>query len=350
MRSRILFLSLLLLLLPQPVNAVDLAGSKCKKAGQVKTILGSEYKCVKKGKKLTWRALIVPTQVAYSNLSKAEAEVFTLLDKQVAQFKNLIASSTAPKIEVISDKPDHPRIPPNVQAAQVSTQVLNSYKNLMPTFNIYAWDNVDWFKEKISPFCPILAQNTNKDSGAGVGCYKYFHTNLNGWNNVRAPFHGSWFESAHETFHIAQSYWSMVETDSSFYNQSPAWYREGSASTFGGLIASYLSNGERNFGSTVAFEGSNYKYSECKAAWDVWLVSNKAEPFGVFNGCEYGLGRKMTDLLVAKYGGIQGLLNYSEELGKGSTFETAFQKAHGLTIKEFLNVSEKYFDDLGWKK
>ena len=350
MRRRAILLTFALLAVSAPAFAIDLTGTKCKKSGQVKVIFDAEYKCVKQGKKKTWRQLIVPTQMAYANLSKAESEVFTLLDSQVAQIKSQISKIPAPKIEVISDKPDHPRIPPNVLAAQVSTQFLNSYENLMPVFKIYAWDNVEWFKAKISPVCSILAQNTTKDSGAGIGCYKEFHTNLNGWNNFRAPLHGSWFESAHESFHIAQNYWSYVGDKSLFYDNTPAWYREGSASTFGGLVASYLSNGERNFGSTVAFEGSSYKYSECKAAWDVWIVSNKAEGFGVFNGCEYGLGRRMTDLLVAKHGGIPAMLNFFSELGKGSNFETAFEKAHGLTLKAFFTEAEAYMDALGWKK
>jgi hypothetical protein len=347
---RITLITGVVLALSAPIASANLAGSKCKKVNQTKIVGDKEYKCLKQGKKKIWRELIVPTKVAYANLSKAEAEVFTLLDSQVAQIKTRISNIAAPNIEVISDLPDHPRIPLNVLAAQVATQYLNSYSKMMPIFKIYAWDDVEWFKEKIAPVCSILAQNTTKDSGAGVGCYKEFHTNLKGWNNVRAPLHGSWFESAHETFHIAQNYWSFAGDRSLFYDNTPAWYREGSASTFGGLVASFLSNGERNFGSTVAFEGSSYKYSECKAAWDVWLVSNKAEGFGVFNGCEYGLGRKMTDLLVAKHGGIPTMLNFFSELGKGSNFETAFEKAHGLTLKAFFTEAEAYLDALGWKK
>ena len=63
--------------------AADLTGAKCKKAGQVRTLIHSKYKCIKEGKKLTWRKIIVPTQLAYATLSKEEAEVYNLIDQQI---------------------------------------------------------------------------------------------------------------------------------------------------------------------------------------------------------------------------------------------------------------------------
>ena len=62
------------------------------------------------------------------------------------------------------------------------------------------------------------------------------------------------------------------------------------------------------------------------------------------------MGRRMMDLLVAKHGGISAVLNLYEELGKGSNFETAFEKAHGVTLKAFFTEAEAYLDASGWKK
>ncbi|MFM8205371.1 MAG: hypothetical protein ACKN8W_03365, partial [Actinomycetales bacterium] len=105
-----------------------------------------------------------------------------------------------------------------------------------------------------------------------------------------------------------------------------------------------------DYGTAVTFEKSPYKYSECKEAWNAWQVTNEPGGKGFFNNCEYGLGRRMMDLLVAKHGGISGMLNLYSEVGKGANFETAFEKAHGLTLKAFFTESEAYLDSLGWKK
>ena len=353
MRLRTILLTFALLAVSAPAFAVDLTGTKCKKSGQVKVIFDAEYKCVKQGKKKTWRQLIVPTQIPYSTLNKEEAAVYTLLDQQVQQLKNQLSSGTPPKITYLTDNNKNPKNKEIEDASRTAAKILNGFKNQMPDYEIYAWEDLAWVKGKLQPICPNLAEQTTKDSGGAVGCGKMFADNLKGWMNVQGPGHASWFESAHETFHIAQYNWALDvnnPTNSRFYENSTAWYREGSASVFGGMIASLMSSGSRNYGSTVGFEGSPYKYSECKTAWETWKVSNKTEGFGVFNGCEYGLGRRLMDLLVAKHGGVAAMLSFYEEVGKGSNFETAFEKAHGLTLKAFFTEAEAYMDALGWKK
>jgi hypothetical protein len=333
--------------------AADLTGSKCKTVNQTKIILGKEYKCVKQAGKKTWRQLIVPTQVAYSNLSKEEAEVYNLLDKQIAQLNSQLNAGVAPKINFITDNSNNSRGKEIEVASKTASKILNGFKNQMPDFDIYAWESLDWVKGKLNATCPSLADQTTKNSGGAVGCGKMFADNLNGWMNIMGPPHASWYESAHETFHIAQYNWAFDvnrPTESRFYENSTAWYREGSASVFGGMVASLLSNGSRNYGSTTAFEGSPYKYLVCKDPWNTWKISNKTEGFGVFKDCEYGAGRRIMDLLVAKHGGVAALLNFYAELGKGANFETAFEKAHGINLKDFFTEAEAYLDGLGWKK
>lgn len=333
--------------------AADLTGAKCKKAGQVRTLIDSKYKCIKEGKKLTWRKIIVPTQLAYATLSKEEAEVYNLIDQQISQLNSQLNLGIAPKITYITDAPTNARGKEIETAAKTAAKILNGFKSQMPDFEIYAWDNLDWVKEKLKVTCPSLGEQTTKNSGGAVGCGKMFADNLNGWMNTMGPTHASWYESAHETFHIAQYNWAIdinKPTESRFYENSTAWYREGSASVFGGMIASLLSNGSRNYGSTTAFEGSPYKYLVCKDPWNTWNISNKTEGFGVFKDCEYGAGRRIIDLLVAKHGGVAGLLNFYAELGKGANFETAFEKSHGLTLKAFFTEAEAYLDASGWKK
>ena len=94
-------------------------------------------------------------------------------------------------------------------------------------------------------------------AGGKVGCGKLIIVNINGWNNRVAGVDGSWFESAHETFHVAQYIAAIVNNDSNnsaWYPNFPAWYREGSASTFGGLVRSLVSKGKFNYGDSSQIE------------------------------------------------------------------------------------------------
>ena len=353
------------------------AGASCSKFGKITKYKDKQFKCTRIGKKLVWdkgtsisssatktietaspsQPTSQPTpqatsKVAYPELSREEAAVYTELDAQISFWlKNPLPNFSA-EINVLSDNPNHPRIEPNVIAARKAAQVLNSYASKIPQFDLYAWESTDWIKDKLVVLCPNMIQSINPNAGAGVGCFKVFITNLRGWNNVKAPVYGSWFESAHEMFHMGQNYWAQDLLDAqrtNSYENTPAWYREGSASTFGGMIASLLSDGERNFGDSTKIEQSPIKYRECKEAWEYWRTSNKTQGFGFFNGCEYGLGRRMTDLLVARHGGIKAMLGMYSELAARSDFESAFKTAHGLSLQSFLDQCEVYFDQLGWK-
>lgn len=348
-------------------------GASCNKVGKSTNYKNKKFTCIRLGKKLVWdKGISIPSnevkktesptevkpspqatpKVSYPELSRAEAGVYTELDNQISLWLNTQLPAYTYEINVISDNPDHPRIEPNLVAARKSAQVLNFYSPKIPQFDIYAWEKTDWIKEKLIVLCPNMIQSINPNAGAGVGCFKVFVTNLKGWHNVNSPVYGSWFESAHEMFHMGQNYWAQDLQDSqrtNSYENTPAWYREGSASTFGGMIASLLSEGKRNFGDSTKFEQSPIKFQECKAAWEYWRTSNQTQGFGFFNGCEYGLGRRMTDLLVARHGGIKAMFNFYSELAKRSDFETAFKFAHGLTTQNFFDECEIYFDQLGWK-
>ena len=55
MKKTLLALSLILsLIAPINAHAAVKAGASCKKAGQIKTIAGKKFTCVKSGKKLVW--------------------------------------------------------------------------------------------------------------------------------------------------------------------------------------------------------------------------------------------------------------------------------------------------------
>lgn len=353
---KIIALSILIsFCMPTQTWAVDLTGAICKKAGQTKQLLGKEYKCVKQGKKKIWRELYIPNKQPYSSVPKEVAEVYSELDKQISTIAGQLSATVPAEVKLISEVPSNERNKPNQDASNKSLQVLRVFKNTMPAYEFYTYQTVGWINSKMEPICPQQAKQTktDRDVGASVGCGKLVISNLNGWNNTVGQTSASWFEAGHEAFHLAQYHWALKPNnpnDSNWYWGATDWYREGGASVFGAFVGSMMSNLKSTYGDAIAFEGSPYKYNECKRAWDSWQISNEPGGKDFYNNCEYGMGRRMMDLLVAKHGGISAVLNLYEELGKGSNFETAFEKAHGLTLKAFFTEAEAYLDATGWKK
>ena len=343
MRLRAILLTFALLAVSAPAFAVDLTGTKCKKTGQTKMILDAEYKCVKQGKKLAWKK------------QSSGSDIYGLLDKQIQQLAPKVSNKVTTGINLISETPTHARNNPNLEGSAKSLQLLRTFSSTMPDYEFYTYETVGWINNKMTTACPRLANQTEAGTnvGASVGCGKLVISNLNGWNNKVGPISASWFEAGHEAFHLAQYHWALDlnnSQESKWYWGATDWYREGGASVFGAFVSSLMNNGKTDYGTAVVFERSPYKYNECKDAWNTWQISNEPGGKGTYNNCEYGLGRRMMDLLVAKHGGISGILTLYSELGKGSNFETAFEKAHDLTLKAFFTEAGAYMDAIGWKQ
>ena len=206
-----------------------------------------------------------------------------------------------------------------------------------PTY--YLYETSGWTDKQIAASCPFLVGQANTSAGAEAGCGKLVISNLNGWSNKIAGIDGSWFESAHEIFHIAQFEAGLDGTDPNIsvaYKSIPSWYREGSASTFAGLVRSLMSKGKYNFGDFNSFEKSPLSYNECSKAWSYWQQSNDATGFSVTGQCEYGLGRRMTDYLVAWHGGVESILKNYQYIAQGKSFTEAFKLSHGIELVDFF--------------
>ena len=295
-----------------------------------------------------------PTPViAYPNLSPVERNVLVALDEIVKEWAPYLSAISGNKVKIISEKPSHPRNEENRIGAEVSNEILGKIlaKPVAPAY--YMYETAEWADKQMASICPYLVgQNpTGTMAGGKVGCGKLIIVNINGWNNRVAGVDGSWFESAHETFHVAQYIAAIVNNDSNnsaWYPNFPAWYREGSASTFGGLVRSLVSKGKFNYGDLSQIEKSSVSFNECNKAWKLWQESNNATDFADLGQCEYGLGRRMTDYLVARHGGVAGILKNYEFVAQGKSFEEAFKLAHGIALKDFFEEVKPFLATQGF--
>jgi hypothetical protein len=341
-------------------------GSTCKVLNQKVVYVNKTYTCIKSGKKLVWNKGVAvkptatptptptatPTQeVAYPGVLDIERNLYLKMDAIVKEWAPYLSALDNNKIKMISENPSHPRNEENRLSAEISLEILAKMLPRMVSPTYYMYETTEWSDKQMAATCPNLVGQASTSAGAQVGCGKLVISNLNGWMNKIAGVDGSWFESAHETFHIAEFVAALVGTDpnnSLFYPYHPSWYREGSASTFGGLVRSLMSKGKYNYGDLNRFEKSPVSYSDCNKAWTYWQQNNNATGFADLGQCEYGLGRRMTDYLVAWHGGVEAILKNYQYVAQGKTFEEAFKLAHGITLKEFFVEVKPFLANQGF--
>ena len=339
-----------------PATAATIAGTKCTKVGSTKIASNLKHTCVKSGSKLVWNKGVaikpatklsptpIPTptpEAPYSNYTEIERDVYLEMDKIVTSWSMYLSAGANKSVKVVSEDPANARNEENRISVEISVALLKDMQPRMITPDYYTYTSSAWVDKEMESECPrLVGQNrTGQFAGAQVGCGKLITANLGGWMNAVANIDGSWFEAAHETFHIAQvvsgAYGTTLE-NSKWYPNTPAWFREGSASTFGALVRSLMSKGRFNYGELNSFEKSPTSYAACKKAWDTWQTSNSATNQFDLGQCEYGLGRRMTDYLVAKHGGVSAILKNYELVAQNQSFDEAFKTAHGITLAAFF--------------
>ena len=341
-------LSLLFVVTLTPTaSALEIApGARCEVYKQKITYQNKVYTCIKSGKKLVWNKGKVVKLTPPLPLPNVKPEVFDIegnlylkMDAIVTQWAPYLSALENNKVTVISEDPGHPREIEVRLSAEVSFEILRQISPKMVSPTYYLYETTGWTDKQIATTCPFLVGHADTSAGAEAGCGNLVISNLNGWSNKIAGIDGSWFESAHEIFHIAQFGAGLDGTDPNIsvaYKSIPSWYREGSASTFAGLVRSLMSKGKYNFGDFNSFEKSPLSYNECSKAWSFWQQSNDATGFEATGQCEYGLGRRMTDYLVAWHGGVESILNNYQYIAQGKSFPEAFKLSHGIELVDFF--------------
>jgi hypothetical protein len=110
------------------------------------------------------------------------------------------------------------------------------------------------------------------------------------------PKHSSGFTGAHETVHLIQ-----VGNRTGQSSKFPAWYREGSASVGAGLVMVAMpdyANGDYN--AVDDWELNSWSKQRCGAVFNTWKEKHDESGHAAMKNCEYSVGRRMVEYLVAR--------------------------------------------------
>jgi hypothetical protein len=383
-----LIASLALAINPAISSAAVKAGDACKKVGQISTAAGKKYTCVKSGKKLIWnkgvavkKATPTPTPsptptptpsptptptptptpvplIRYNGPQNAAAHeaiqpVYKLLNQVSAELAVRAQSAGKGNVLLVSEEPDNPLA---ISTRAVVIKTTEMMRAVDPNFldnEVYLFRNISWLKTtSLNTTCPHLIKNQEVYGWANAGCDKYWVGDFayydNPQNYLGRPRHTPKtllaFTGAHETTHLIQ-----VGNRNGQSSKFPAWYREGSASVGAGLVMVAMSdyaNGDYN--AVDDWELNSWSKQRCGAVFDAWKVKHDESGHAAMKNCEYSVGRRMIEFLVARDKSFDNIFKVYSAVGPTMTFNEAFEKYHGLKIDEFFTQVEAWLDKVGW--
>jgi len=370
-----------LLTIPSTSAAIK-AGATCKIKGQIKTVSGFKYTCIKSGKKIVW--------------SKGEKVIPT--PAPTATSAPVVAASAAPA-----------PVPANLTPLQkMNLNIYNRYlaadKKISPSFNFVLCPNVDpamasitqssyidaysfwasiykatakinwllmsekdwncWYEttEKFEGPNPVSRSWNvwNKETGALGHCYVSPNAFCGYGTGVReggvfAQYNmiGSNYKTAptpltvhHETVHNYQAQLIADNFATSKANTVACWFMEGQANLFGVPIAFQGNPGshrtmEINRLLRVYPKGSSYSKEE----WIAVLNSLKTDgDFCFKNELGYSLGWFALEWTYMNYS-IEEMHTFSELIAKGATWEQAIQAVMKMDEQTYFSKIAQYFVD-----
>ena len=370
-----------LLTIPSTSAAIK-AGATCKTKGQIKTVSGFKYTCIKSGKKIVW--------------SKGEKVIPT--PAPTATSAPVVAASAAPA-----------PVPANLTPLQkMNLNIYNRYlaadKKISPSFNFVLCPNVDpamasitqssyidaysfwasiykatakinwllmsekdwncWYEttEKFEGPNPVSRSWNvwNKETGVLGHCYVSANTFCGYGTGVReggvfAQYNmiGSNYKTAptpltvhHETVHNYQAQLIADNFATSKANTVACWFMEGQANLFGVPIAFQGNPGshrtmEINRLLRVYPKGSSYSKDE----WVAVLNSLKTDgDFCFKNELGYSLGWFALEWTYMNYS-IEEMHTFFELIAKGATWEQAIQAVMKMDEQTYFSKIAQYFVD-----
>jgi hypothetical protein len=398
-RSR-LFLALLLCLslLAAPSFAAVKPGAKCTKAGKTTTVAGKKFTCIKSGKKLVWNkgvaiktapkpelnpvlkpveptptptstptATPTPTPtptpttvrvIRYNGPQNADAydaiqPVYKLLNQVSAELAERGQRAGKASIALLSDEPNNPLVTSTKAVVIKTTEMMRAIDTNFLDNEVYLFRNISWLKSSsLSTKCPHLIKNQEMFGWANAGCDKYWVGDFAFYddpkNYIGKPRHTPTtllgLTGSHETVHLIQ-----IGNRLGYSSKFPAWYREGSATVGAGLVmvamADYA-NGDYN--AVDDWELNSWSKPRCGAVFNTWKEKHDESGHAAMKNCEYSVGRRMVEYLVARDKSFDNIFKVYSAVGPNMTFNEAFEKYHGLKMNDFCALVEPWLDKVGW--
>ena len=341
--------------------APQIIGSKCVKAGSIRTAKNVKYQCKKSSKGLRWvlqspKSTPITTTTTTTIPVPTDEVAKTVHELLVAAVAKNIASTT--KIQYLSEEPVNLA---GERAAKLGVE---------PAIKLFAQLGFDLPMTIIVMFAQteagirtqLLAEGCN--SGALSSGHLFLSASgaaLGGScsNNRVAVVAGpvAWWGTQsgidfqhtlpHEIFHQ----WQMNTASSCVAWQCgnmdfPKWLYEGTPQ-FMTRVAFWSWNRSKDHASWLEDWYTTYRPSEktmCQAVTIEEMVDPQA-PWGRPGGCAYSKGQLAIELLVAKYGGFDALKNlHTTKTTPGlSGFADHFQRVTGRTLVDFYSEVNAYF-------
>ena len=365
-------------------------GTSCKKAGTINKVGTTTFVCTKSGSKLIWSKKIekrkpasIPSPAPTAESKPVEPAVPTptvaptpetiirnngpktaagrAAAEPVYKVLNQVAldlyqrSQSVPKadVKVYSDELDNPLVGSTKAVVIRTTEMLRAIAPDFPNNELYLFRSFTWFENSsIKDVCPHLIKNQKVYGWANAGCNKYWVGDFAYYDNPQSYYgltrHTArtllGFTGAHETAHLIQS-GNMNGNHEKF----PSWYREGSASVAAGLALvsmSEFANGD--YGAVDDWENNSWSKPRCQTSFEMWKNKNQADGHEATNNCEYSVGRRMIEYLVAKDKTFDNIRKVYDAVGPNMSFNEAFKKYHGMELSQFFTEIEVWLEQLDW--
>ena len=379
-------IALLLSLFPlTSAEAAVTAGASCKTSGQIVVVKGTQFKCVKKGKKLTWSKFTVrtpatpkpsptptpspspvPTPSASPSASPSpspspkkvvpnEALVVQALFEEM--WKRSATSKTKVKIEIEPARKDSDWAKQQAELTDISLELFAKMGfeiKSEPTIYIgWDWNWIQQYMPKQS-WCYTGQWAGAGSCGEGILFINLKHTAdslRSGDKEIPFPSKQVQFNTTsvmiHELAHQAQRDFSESNGKNvSFY---PAWIREGAAELL--KIAGYAKyHGISYIEARDIYLYTNYTFQGCGDAKILEMLMSNNHP----RSCNYTAGMLAVEYLAATTKDLRSTFSFAgsklDGLGPNFNNQTGIsEETYRLVMKEVFNLDNSAWDPLAEK-
>ena len=144
---------------------------------------------------------------------------------------------------------------------------------------------------------------------------------------------------AHEWTHVARN----QLTNGFVPNNEPAWFREGLAEMISGLSRVRASKGLMSYMEfhVIRIRKFSNWVENCKKPLRSYRLTSKT-----LSGCEYLRGAAAIELLLARHGGIQKVIDLFGNITSTNDFFASFRQVYGLSVSSFEKRADIYAKDI----
>ena len=362
-------------LISQPLvahGAAITAGAKCAKVNQKASAGGKNFICSKSGSKLIWKVAPAPTvkptpsatPTPTPSASETPVPVATpatwkdyssseVIERATSLINAYFVLKRTPSQQVTVLAQDGVDQTLKNWISQGATLVAQSFTypaSTRPFYDVVAIDR-NWLQDTYVKAGFNDAEVRDRLGGFDSGSPAFGGTTTNTWNaktivndNLMVRDKVGMAQTAgHEFFHSIQERLAGRNPGRDG-NEIPNWFWEGPA-MFVGIHAA--ANVQAIDFSTEGRKAALDRFNNGRPETKPLLLKDVKANDGVTD--PYGIGYAATEYLVAQVG-VEKFLNIYGELGKGKSFDSAFEAATGFALADFYSHFEKDRAALGFPR